>query len=274
MKQGILVLAFNNDKIDYVKQAAFVAKRAKQYLNLPVSIITDCKNIKYDVFDNVILLEPDEVYYTRTYSDGTTKKIPLEFKNSMRNLAYDLTPYIETLLIDTDFIISNSKLLNLFEMNHDFMIYNNAVELSGWRSLDEFMFVSDVGPKFYWATVIFFRKTLENEILFNQVKHVKENYDYYQALYQMNTNLFRNDHAFSIAIHTVHGHVAENSVSIIKEPMFYTTDRDILLDINGDEFLFLIQKENSNDYFPLKIKGSNVHVMNKFSLDKVIDSYV
>ena len=42
MSKGILVHAFNNEEIDYVKQAVMVAERAKKYLNLPTSIITDC----------------------------------------------------------------------------------------------------------------------------------------------------------------------------------------------------------------------------------------
>ena len=40
-KQGILIIAKNNAQIDYIKQAHFLAKRIKEYLNLPTSIITD-----------------------------------------------------------------------------------------------------------------------------------------------------------------------------------------------------------------------------------------
>ena len=39
-----------------------------------------------------------------------------------------------------------------------------------------------------------------------------------------------------------------------------------------DNFLFLLEKENHlGEYTPLRIKGSNVHVMNKFSLNRIID---
>ena len=58
MTKGILVFAYNNADIDYVKQAAFLAGRAKEYLNLPVSIVTDEKSIgdRYkDWFDNIII---------------------------------------------------------------------------------------------------------------------------------------------------------------------------------------------------------------------------
>jgi len=41
MTKGILVFAYNNADIDYVKQAAFLAGRSKEFLNLPFSIVTD-----------------------------------------------------------------------------------------------------------------------------------------------------------------------------------------------------------------------------------------
>ena len=40
MTKGILVFAVNNDNVDYVLQACFVAKRAKQFLNIPVTLVT------------------------------------------------------------------------------------------------------------------------------------------------------------------------------------------------------------------------------------------
>ena len=66
--QGILVIARNNKQIDYIKQAYFLAKQIKKFLNLPTSVITD--SLEYleknytdyeDVFDKVI-----EVVYNKT----------------------------------------------------------------------------------------------------------------------------------------------------------------------------------------------------------------
>ena len=60
MTKGILVFAHNNAEIDYVKQAAFLAGRAKEYLNLPVSIVTDKESIgvrHQDWFDKILINE-------------------------------------------------------------------------------------------------------------------------------------------------------------------------------------------------------------------------
>ena len=39
--KGVLIYAFNNDKVDYFQQAVWCADRVNRFLDLPVSIITD-----------------------------------------------------------------------------------------------------------------------------------------------------------------------------------------------------------------------------------------
>ena len=48
MTQGILIFAFNSDGVDYVKMAILSAKRAKKFLNKPVSLVTDSKQYLID----------------------------------------------------------------------------------------------------------------------------------------------------------------------------------------------------------------------------------
>ena len=56
MSKGIIVHAFNNEEIDYVKQAIDVAKRAKKHLDLPTSVITDM-DIDNSVFDKTVTIK-------------------------------------------------------------------------------------------------------------------------------------------------------------------------------------------------------------------------
>lgn len=277
MSAGVVMIARNNTEVDYIKQAVYNAKRINKYLQLPVSLITDTPDyidLRYEnVFDQIISIDNDVNYSYKKYNDGTYTRKSLEFKNVDRVNVYDLTPYDETLLIDTDFIISNDILKNCFNQNHNFLIYKDAVELSGWRDTSEFEFITPVGPKFYWATVVFFRKSNTNNIFFNLLKHIKENWVHYRNLYQIPTSVFRNDHVFSIAIHIMNGYIDNEFARIMPGKLFYSTDRDLLLNINDDSFSMLIEKnDSSKNYFPLTITGSNVHVMNKFSLTRVIDN--
>jgi hypothetical protein len=278
MSQGALLIARNNSEIDYIKQAVYLAKRIRKYVDLPTSIITDNKNYlinnyDYTVFDQIIEVANDSNYTFKRYNDGTFTRKRLEFKNTSRSCAFDLTPYDETLLLDTDFIVSTDLFKQCFLQKHDFLLYKNGFEFSGWRDLSEFDYISETGPEFYWATVVFFRKTETNKIFFNLLQHIQENWAHYKNLYQLTTGVFRNDHAFSIAIHTMNGYKSGNFAKEMPGTLFYTTDRDLVLEINDNEFLFLIEKETeNNNYFPVKIKNSNVHIMNKFSLGRVIDN--
>ena len=44
MSKGALVFARNNAQVDYVKQAHFLAKRIKKYLNIGTTVVTDSKD--------------------------------------------------------------------------------------------------------------------------------------------------------------------------------------------------------------------------------------
>ena len=43
MTVGAVIFAQNNNSVDYVKMAAYSAQRVKQYLNIPVSIVTNSR---------------------------------------------------------------------------------------------------------------------------------------------------------------------------------------------------------------------------------------
>jgi hypothetical protein len=278
MSQGAVLIARNNTEVDYIKQAVFCAKRIIHFLNIPVSLITDNtdyleKNYKDHPFDKVITVNNNTDYSYKKYHDGAFTRKKLEFKNTNRSSVYDLSPYDETLVLDTDFILANDVFKHCFEQQNDFLIYSDAFELSNVRNLNEFKFISEVGPKFYWATCIFFRKTELNKIFFDLVSHIQENWSHYRNIYRLHSTVFRNDWAFSIAIHIVNGYTENNFANKMPGTMFYTTDRDLLIELKENNFLFLLQThEESTEYFPAKIKNSNIHVMNKYSLNRVIDN--
>ena len=77
---------------------------------------------------------------------------------------------------------------------------------------------------------------------------------------------------FSVAIHIMNGYQEGDFAHKLPGTKYYTADRDILWELDQDNFLFLLEKENHlGEYTPLRIKGSNIHVMNKFSLNRIID---
>jgi hypothetical protein len=274
MTQGVLLIANNNSEINYVKQAVFLAKRIKKHLNLPTSLITN--NIEYveklnSVFDKIISPKSTSSYTNKKYRDGLIYQTALEFKNTDRSSVYDLSPYEETLLLDTDLVVSDNIFLNCFKQNSNLMMYSNAFELSNWRDTSEFEYITDTGPKFYWATAVFFRKTTENKMFFDLIKHIQDNWPHYKKLYQISSSVFRNDFAFSIAAHVMNGYTNNNFVTKMPGTLYYTTDRDELISLQDNNFLFLVEKENQSEYFPVRINDKTVHVMNKYSLERIIN---
>lgn len=277
--KGVLVFARNNSHIDYVKQAAYLAKRVKKYLNLPTSVVTDSVNylneVYPDIFDKVIPVDYVNDDNHRLYFDGTLTKKTANFKNRMRSNAYDYSPYDETLLLDSDIVICNDIFKTCFDSKHDFLIYKNADDISKVRDETEFKYISDYSIEFYWATCVFFRKTPENKIFFDLVKHIQDEWQHYYRIYQLTSSLYRNDFAFSIAIHMMNGFENGKFAAPMPGKLLYTIDKDILWKINNNELTFLIEKKNYlGEYTLIKTKGQTIHVMNKFSLNRSIDGDV
>lgn len=292
MSKGVLVFARNNAQMDYTKQAYFLAKRISKYLNLPTTIVTDSRKYMLSefpdcetVFDKIVdivwkeedvtdgaILSNSENHKIRTYYDGTMIEKKLEWKNEIRPFAYDVSPYDETILLDTDVVICNDIYLECFKQDHDFLLYKSCTELADIEREDVFRRVSDSSVDFYWATAVFFRKTQTNKIYFDLLKHIHENWNHYNNMFQINSPYYRNDHAFSIAIHIMNGYQEGDFAKTMPGTLYFTTDKSICWQIKDEDLLLLLEKENhKGEYTPMKIKNANVHVMNKFSLNRCID---
>jgi|TARA_B110000908_G_scaffold165631_1_gene215414 hypothetical protein len=277
MNKGAFLIARNNGHIDYVKQAVFLAKRIKKYLNIPVTIATDSPEyletaFGNDDFDNVITLEHMADFNMRYFFDGALSKKSASFKNDNRAGVYDLTPYDETLILDTDYVISNNLLASCFESESDFMIYKKSDDVAKIRNEKEFDTISNTSVDFYWATVVYFKKTEANNIFFELVKHVEKEWNHYRRVYQITSMLFRNDFAFSIAIHIMNGFQKGSFAQQLPGSMLYTTDKDVLWQLDEDEMMFLVEKKDYlGEYTALKTRGQTIHVMNKSSLNRIID---
>jgi len=273
MSNGVLCFAHNNGKVDYLKQAQFLAKRVKQHLNLPTTLVTSTPQELADntVFDQVIEIADDNSNVKRYYN-GSLHHQRLSFKNNDRVRSYELSPYDTTLVLDTDYIICNDTFKHAFNSIHDFQIYKDGIDLCDWRKHKEFSYINNTGIPFYWATCFCFTKTQETKIFFDLLQHLVSNWKHYEQVYNLGSRNFRNDHVFSIAIHMMNGFTDGNWAKTLPGKMFYTLDRDIVKTIKDNSLTFLLQKENYvGEYILASTKDCNVHVMNKFSLGELIN---
>ena len=241
--RGVLLFAFNTEKTSYVTIAERCARLVKHITGLPVTLVTDDGTMS-DSFDSVV------------YVDNTLKNYKVGEQGSWRNgdrwRAYELSPYDETILIDSDYLMLDDNLIKLFEQEFDYRImsYNNK-PATPWN-LKMGMF----GHEYLWATVILFRKSERAKMLFDLVGRIQRNYDYYRRLYHMREGNFRNDYAFTIANNVLNGYDLSFEQGIIN-PML--TFADVTTSITLKDTM-LVVKELEKGYV---IPRQNIHVMDK-----------
>lgn len=276
MTKGVVLFAQNNDKIDYVKQAIFCAKQIKKHLQLDVTVITDSPDYinsfpyKDKYIDNVVVIKKTHTTQTKRYNDGFYASRVATWNNFSRTSAYDLSPYDETIVMDTDFIVGNNNLLKCFESTDDFLINKTSSYVNPFFDSSSLLKVSERSIDMFWATVFYFKKTERTEIFFNLIKHIQENYNYYRLIYQIPTKNYRNDFAFAIAIHIMNGFNENNWPKTLPITIHFTSDKDMLIEKQDDTYYTLLLEEY--DYMASKLSNLNIHFVNKDSLNRIADA--
>jgi hypothetical protein len=289
MTRGVLMYAHNNSEIDYVKIACANALMVKKNLGVPVTLITDHGSIKWtkenlgdtliaECFENIIEVNRNYGFKnSRNYSDTSHTTKTLQFYNTNHWEAYELSPYDETLFIDADYLIMSNELNKCWGSIHDVMINYNIYSPADDRNPYS-KNIDDMSIRLLWATVIYFKKSSLAEYLFSIAKHVQENYSYYRDLYHFSNGMFRNDHAFSIAVHTLNG-FGETEKIIHQLPipgLLMSWDTDDIQNINGlnDITLYAEKKKEKASYILSRIKGIDVHIMNKWAINRYSDKLI
>lgn len=243
--RGILLFAFNTNSVDYVKIAERSAKLARSTLGLPLTLITDIPVID-TVFDHVIQVD-------NTLQNTKPGQSNYVWRNGDRYRAYELSPYDETILIDSDYLILDDSLSKLFQQNFDYRIMtHNQNTLGDWN---ETMGIFSL--QYQWATVILFRKAPKSKMLFDLAGRIQRNYRYYTNLYHIRGSQFRNDYAFTIANNILNGYNQGMTDGI---PWKMVTFADGIDSITIDDNNIITVKEFNKAYL---IPKQNIHIMDK-----------
>lgn len=265
MSKGVLLFAFNNGSTNYFEMAIATAKRVNHFLKLPVSVITDeesCVNYKnYDYkFDNLIIA-------TAQSGNMKDKKV---WNNKGRYRAYDLTPYDETLLLDTDYLVNSNKLLTVFDIYDDFMCHDRTSFFHNPESNQEE--ISKLSFNTLWATVIFFKKTPKVKQIFECLQMVQENYQHYVHIYNFIGGMFRNDYALTIALWIVNGQTI-NKKHYIPWPLVHAaTDVTVYRSTDNPfntEYIVMERAERRPAYF--LVKDVDFHLISKDNFMELVD---
>ena len=274
MSQGILYFAFNNDRVDYVSQAVWNAPRVHRHLGVGCSLVTDQASKPEDtsMFDSVFI--------TDSVSGGTRKYDHMnadssaEWKNIGRCRAYDLSPYDQTLVLDTDYIVASDNLKCLFNSNQDFLCHREVLDVTDRENFARDTRFGDVHFPMWWATVSYFRRSAKAEQIFHMWSMIQDNWYHYSRLYKFSQDLFRNDYALSIALNTVYGHVPE-SIPSIPWPLF-TAFYDVYLNQLDDDCFQMnyVRMGQKSQHQRMILSNQDLHIMNKPDLGKICGSRI
>jgi hypothetical protein len=257
MSKGIVIFAYNG-AYDYVDMARTSAALAKRHLKLPVTLITD-QAVDYPEFDTVIVEQPTDPEQLKM-TDGELKP----WHNQNRSTVYTLTPYEQTLLIDADYFVMNSRLKHLFDTNLDFACYNTANDITGIAQLEGN--IGNTSIPMQWATVVYFRRSDLAESVFNFMEYIKQHYEFYSLMYNFRADKYRNDYALSIAIQTLTGYNIGNFAQIPGnlDTLLLGTD---IVDINKQgEIVYTYPSMITRDIKFSKLKNTSIHILYKLSL--------
>lgn len=267
MSRGAILFAFNSPKFDYYKMAVATAKRINHFLDMPVTVVTDDKSISNDPykFDNTVVIEPDR---NNNRDWGV-------WINKGRYQAYELSPYDETLLLDTDYMVNSNKVLDIFNYYDDFCCHNKTSFLMQPGLPQEVLSVYSFDT--LWATVVAFKKSNRAKQIFECLEMVQKNFDHYGNLHGFVAGTFRNDYALTLALRIANGHITINR-DFIPWNLVHVGQKNIHVYKNSnDEFnteytaIYDNWQRGKIKKEYITIKDFDFHVMNKTNFLELIE---
>lgn len=255
--KGVVVFAFNTKYVDYVAVADQTSELTSKHLNLPITLITDSASTPKFKYDKIIRIE----------NHGGNFRIDNGFKQEWRNfgryLAYDLSPYDTTILLDGDYLVLDQSLLKLLNQDFDYRLMHHSHNYN--ERLYESMGTN--GLPFVWATVVLFNKSDLSKHYFDLIGRIQRNYGYYKTLFNGNGS-YRNDYAFAIANIILNGYSIDEYKSI---PWSMLTIEQSVNDIEIKNDFLIVKHENNANI----VSKQNMHVMDKnFLMSQKFEEFV
>lgn len=244
--KGVVVFAFNSATVDYVALADQTSRLTSKALGLPITLITDLDADPVFDYDQIIRVE------SQSGNFRTNNGEKVEWRNFGRYLAYTLSPYNETLLIDGDYLVLDDSLLKLFEQDFDYKLMHNSQTPDGPQYK---MMGTQAALPYVWATVVLFKKTEKAQQYFDLIGRIQRNYGYYKTLFNGNGS-YRNDYAFAIADIILNGYSIDEYKGI---PWTMTTIENKINKLETKGSFIVVRQEHRADV----VARQNLHIMDK-----------
>lgn len=245
MTTGVLLYCFDTPEVKYHRLAERCVAQIKKYLKLEITIVTNMETFKE--FKPMGMINYKLVTAKTTNSRSYRGK-NIAWYNKERALAYDHSPYDTTILMDCDYFVFSSTLLEIAKTEFDVMLHDRVNDITGQNMIQG---TDEATLPLVWATVTLFKKNDNARAVFDMIKHIQEHYPHYRNLYRIKYLNYRNDFAFAVALHQL------GLGSFIPAPMTMLSDTVDIVTSDHDGIVF---KYGNNINFT---SGQDVHVMEK-----------
>jgi len=288
-EKGFLLYANYSDNINYATLAVCCALSIKSSLvNNNVTVVLDkktksqlqkshSKEIITKAFDNVIVTTKKFQSLKRRHFNTPWETFASTFNNKPRILAYNHSPYKETILLDTDVIVMNNDFDSIWGCDSDFLMNRKAIDLQGkpFGSIED-QKLSINGIPMYWATQVYFKKGKFSKTFFDLVNYIKDEYNYFRFLYEFPDGYYRNDYVFSIAAHVMNGYINGNQRSFPIDTILTSYQEDNIAYIKDSKELIFLSTNMDEKWKTVlvNVKDMNVHIMNKRELLRISDEFI
>ena len=267
MSKGYLIFAENNEHVDYVSIAEVNASLIRRYSTAKICLVTNT-TVNSKLFDDVIVIDSSNPNKRSINVNG--KREMVSYYNSNRAGVYNISPYQQTIMVDADYFLYSKVLEQCWDIQSPLLMNKHATTLTGNSLLPGDVMLEDKNIPMYWATCVYFKKCKYTEQFFALVEHVAQNYIYYFKLYNVPANYYRNDYAYSIALHMFNDFQIVNNTQLPGGPILTSYFNDQVTKIHNNGMTILVQHKHT--YQPVVTSDTNIHVMNKNNLMTHLDT--
>jgi hypothetical protein len=197
MSAGVLLFCFDTEHTRYHKILERCVRLVQKNITSEITVITN-----FDTYNKMTPM--GHINYRFIEPELGNTKMGKEWNNVDRHMAYELSPYNTTLVIDIDYFCFSDSLKQLLDTDYDFLVPDTAYDLTSRNTFDQRRW--SMIPM-VWATVLLFKKNDRVRKIFDTVKYIKQHYSYFAEMYRIYARNLRNDYLFAMALQQINGFV-------------------------------------------------------------------
>jgi hypothetical protein len=141
------------------------------------------------------------------------------------------------------------------------LCYDRVWDVTHTDSMKHERYMTRAGHPMLWATVVYFRKCELAYNIFEMMKNIQTNWRYHCKFWGFPGSKYRNDFSLTLAHQLMQGY---DQGTTFNHPLPSLSTMDTIYKVQGSELFIKYQYHGS--YNALKIKDTNLHIMNKACL--------